>query len=287
MAAFDNRLIQVVFTYGENQLTVDQGIYISANGKKYANALQDECSLSLGNLSRNHRNELLTQLTPWNLDQQRKTVAVYAGRESTGMFLLYQGDITRASPTQPPNIDLQVTSKTAQFYKYDLIAQSQAITAPLSQIAQQAATSMGLAVQFEATDRPVQNFSYTGSKVGQVEAIGACGVDCFIDGTTLVVKDSGVALSNATHVLSSSTGMIGQPEPTEYGVNVSSFLSPTTKIGGSLSLTSTQNPLLNGDYTIYQLGFSIASRENPFYTIIDASKYPILYGNANLPQVPQ
>lgn len=280
---FDNRIFQFILTYGTTKIILDGGLYITANGTKYANPLQDECTLLIANLKQDTRDHLLTQLTPFNLDQQRKTVSVYAGRVSTGLFLLYQGDITECTASQPPDIGLNIKSKTAQFYKMNILAQAQSITAPLSQIVNSAASSMGLTPQFQATDKQIANYNYTGSAAGQVDHIADLGsIDVYIDGTTLVCKNRGYPLNNVTHTLSSQTGLVGKPELTQYGVKATSLLAPSAKIGGKLSLTSTSNPLLNGDYTIYQMGFSIATRDVPFYTILEASKFPVLYMNTGL-----
>lgn len=281
MPQFDDRIIKVVLSYGTTQLTLGEGLYITASGQKYANAMQDECTITIANLKRETRDQLATQLTPFNMNQARKSVQLYAGRQSTGAFLLYSGDIVACTPSQPPNILLTIKSKTCQFYKYDLVAQANNVTAPLSQIAGNVASSMGLTPHFEATDRTIQNYSFTGATIKQVDALGQAGsVDAYVDGSTLVVKDRGVALTNTVLQLNQDTGMVGQPELTEYGFRALCMLTPSAKLGGAVELTSVSNPLLNGSYTIYKLGFEIASRDPAFYSVIEASKFPVPYGAA-------
>lgn len=296
MNQFDDRIFKVVFTWGTNTLTLtagnasttNGGLAITANGQKFANPIQDECRLSIANLAPNIRNQLLTQLTNFNYNQERKTMSLYAGRVSTGLFLLYSGDITQCYPSQPPDITLNVECKTAQFYKFNILAQANAITTPMSTIAKQVADSMGLTLQFEATDKNVQNYSYTGSALKQVNSISDLGsVDTYIDGKILVVKNRGQSLQNVRYALNSKNGMIGIPQPTDWGVQVRSFLVPNARVGCGIDLTSVLNPLLNGAYTCYKLGFQIASREVPFYTIFEATKFPELYYNTALPQVTQ
>jgi hypothetical protein len=294
MSQFDDRIFKVEFTWGTGDITLtagnasstNGGMSISATGQKYANPLQDDCSISIANLSPKIRNLLLTQLTNFNYNQQRKTMALYAGRVSTGLFLLYSGDITQCVPSQPPDITLHVSCKTAQFYKFNILAQANAITAPMSQISAQVASAMGLKIQFEATDKNIQNYSYTGSAEKQVRALSDLGaIDCYVDGGILVVKDKGKPLQNVRYAVNSNNGMIGIPEPTDWGVRVRSLLVPNARVGGAIDLVSEKNPLLNGAYTTYKLGFQVASREVPFYTIFEATKYIDLYYNAALPQV--
>lgn len=284
--AFDNRIFKLVFTYGQTQVTIDDPTtFITASGTMYTNPLQNECSVQVGNLSAGLRNQLLTQLTPFNYDQARKTVAVYAGRESTGLFLLYQGDIVECFAAQPPDIILNIKSKTNQFYKYDIIAQAQNITAPLSNIVKNSAQGMGLTPRFEATDKMIANYSYSGSRVKELDHIGELGsYDVYTTSDSLVCKDRGVPLKNENHTISAQTGMIGQAQPTEWGVRAITLLTPGIVIGGGFTLDSKINPLLNGDYTTYQYGFQIASRDAPFYSILEGTKRYDLYNNSALPQ---
>lgn len=294
MNQFDDRIFKVVFSWGTGEVTVESGnasttnggLSILASGVKFANPMQDECRLSIANLSENIRNQLLTQLTNFNYNQARKSMALYAGRVSTGLFLLYSGDITDCRPSQPPDITLSIQCKTAQFYKLDVLAQANAVSAPLSQIAAQVAKSMDLTVQFEAMDKQIENYCYTGSVAKQVNALNDLGsLDCYIDGKILVVKDRGAALKNNRYAINADNGMIGIPEPTDWGVSVRSLLVPNARIGCGIDVVSKKNPLLNGAYTTYKIAFQIASHEVPFYTIFEGTKFPNLYFNSALPQV--
>ena len=288
---FDDRIVKLVFTYGDQTATIDTSTdpknppFIYATGCKFVDVTQNECSVQIGNLSRDLRNALATNLTPFDYNKPRKSIQVWAGRVSTGMFLRYQGDIVSAVPTQPPDIIMCIRSRTMQFFKNDLVAQSYAQTAPLSQIAADIAKQMGVNLQFEATDRNIGNYAYTGSTAGQIQKLQQLGaVDAYVDDNTLVCKDKGVALANVSHVLSEDSGMIGQVELTEYGVRVKCLLSPGVTLGGTLTLNSVQNPSLNGDYTIYRTGFEIATRDAPFYDVIEATRYPQMFWSQSLPQ---
>lgn len=287
---FDDRIVKLVFTYGDQTATIDTSLdpknppFIIASGSKFVDVTQNECNVQVGNLSRELRNALATNLTPFDYNKQRKSMQVWAGRVSTGMFLRYQGDIVSAVPTQPPDIIMNIRSRTMQFFKNDLVAQSYAVTAPLSQISSDIAKQMGLNLRFEATDRNIGNYAYTGSVTGQVQRLQQLGaIDAYVDDGTLVCKNRGVALLNDVHVLSQDTGMIGQVELTEYGIRVKCLLSPGVKLGGTLSVVSVQNPSLSGDYTIYRTGFEIATRDVAFYDVIEATKYPQMFWSQSLP----
>lgn len=288
---FDDRIVKLVFTVGDATETIDTSNnttyppYIVASGTKFVDVTQNECNLQVGNLSRNFRNMLATNLTPFDYNQKRKSVQVWAGRISTGFFLRYEGDIVSAVPTQPPDIIMNIRSRTMQFFKNDLVAQSYAVTAPLSQIAGDIAKRLGLNLKFEASERNISNYAYTGSATGQINRLQQLGaIDAYVDDGMLICKDKGKSLANSTHVLSLNSGLIGTPEPTEYGIRTRSMLSPGVTLGGILTLDSVLNPSLNGDYTIYRTGFEIATRDVAFYDIIEATKYPQMFWTQSLPQ---
>lgn len=284
MPSFDDRLLQVELIYGDQQLTLSQDMAITVSGSKYVDPIQNECSITIANLMRTTRDQLATHLTPFDYSQVRKHVRVSAGRVSTGLSVLYVGDIVDCQPSQPPDIILTIKSKTAQFFKNDILAQSYAIVAPLSTITGDIAKSMQLGHQFEATDRNIRNYAYTGSKALQVDNVCRAGsIDAYIDDNKLVVKNKGQSLANMSHVLSAATGMVGIPEMTEYGVRVRCLFTANVQLGGELDLVSESNPSLNGKYTIYRTGFELASRDTAFYTIIEATRYPAMFFSGILP----
>ena len=291
MSQFDSRIFKVELFWTGNKLpdlTLDGGLYINASGMKYANAIQNDCNLQISNLKKETRDHLATQLTQWNYNQKRKHVRLHAGRVSTGLALVYSGDIIQCTASQPPNINLNIKCQTMAFWKQNFLAQSQNVSAPVSQIVNGIGKSLGtpdspVSVRFEATDKNISNYSYTGSSAKQIDKLNTLGLTAYMDDNVLVVKDRGAALKNEVHTLNMNTGMIGVPELTDVGVRVKMLFTPKIKLGGILAMQSYLNPLIQGNYYIYQMGFELASRDTPFYAIAYASKYNILLGAANLP----
>lgn len=256
-------------------MRVYRGLSISATGSKFANPLQDECSVLVFNMSRDVRNFLLTETSPFNKNRTPKRMRLEAGRESTGLFTLFEGDITEAHPTEGPDIGVELKAKTGNFAKGNVIAVSQAAQVPLSRIAQQVAAGLEASLQFEAADKQIANYSFTGGALKQIERLAESGsVDAFLDGRTLVVKDRNVPLRSVTHSLSAASGMIGLPEQTEQGVRVRYLLDPNSRVGGELRIESKANPALSGSYTIFKLGFEVSSHDTAFYTEAEATRAP-------------
>lgn len=272
MAELDLRIVRVGIEV-DGQLRVYEDLWVSASGSKFANPLQNECEVRISNLSKDVRQYILTETSPLNANKTAKRVKVWAGRVSTGVFLLYEGDITDATPTQSPDITLTIKAKTGQFSKGTIVAKSHGAQAPLSRIASDAASALGLSLVFEASEKSIANYSFTGSALNQINKLSASGnVNAYVDDANLVVKDYNKPLAGITHTLSEATGMVGIPELTEQGVKVTFLLDPNAKLGGELVLDSKANPAMNGRYVIYKLNFEVSNRDVQFYTIAECKR---------------
>lgn len=272
MAELDPRLLRIGIEIN-GVLHQFEGLDMTASGTKYANANQNECEVKITNLDKATRDFLLTETSPFNKNKRRKLLTVEAGRVSTGYALVFTGDITSAIGAQPPDIALTLKAMTGDYAKGVIIARSQPAVAPLRNIAAKVAGDLGLALRFEATPKQISNYTYTGSAVRQVEHLGRMGrVNAFIDDKTLVVKNFNTALVRTIRELNLDSGLIGIPEFTEQGVKVKMLFDNQTTLGSGLRVTSILNPAVNGLYTVYKLGFELASRDTPFYYIAECTR---------------
>lgn len=274
----DPRLVQVsVEINGQLKVyafTGDTGFQIAATGTKYANPLQNEAEITLFNVTKETRDYLLTECSPFNLNRTPKKIILEAGRKSTGLSKIFEGDIATAVPTQPPDIGLKFKCQTGQFLKGKIIASQQGASVPLSRIAQQVATDTGLELNFQATDKNVSNYAYTGGALKQVDKLGSVGaVNAYVDDNQLVVKDLNMPLQGQIRILNEKSGMIGQPEITEFGVKVTYLLDNQTKLGGALQIESVVYPTTNGKYVIFKLSWDISSRTEPFYWVAETIRH--------------
>lgn len=250
------------------------GLYMTATGTKFANSLQNECTVSIANLKQETRNFILTESSPQNQNRVPKKIIVKAGRLSTGMALLYEGEIISATPSQPPDIILTMKCLTLNFAKGDVIATSSPGEILLSTLSKQVAESMGLTLLFQAQDRKITSYSYSGSKAKQIDRLNEMGnISAYVDNTLLVVKNySDPAKGHAVRILSENNGMIGIPEVDEFGIKVKMLLDNYTTLGSLIQLKSKSNPAANGTYVVYKLTFEISTRDNPYYWTVGAQK---------------
>ena len=273
MAEFDDRIVRVSVEISGALKVYESPLKIVATGNKYANSLQNDAQIDVFNLSKSDRDFLLTETSPYNKNRTPKIIVLEAGRVSTGTSVIFKGNIASCAPTQPPDIGLRFKCLANMFLKGKMVSAQQGGSVPLSRIAGGVAGDLGVGLNFQAQDRNISNYAFTGGALKQLDELSSAGaVDVFIDGNTLVVKDIHVPLTGVLRIVSETSGMVGIPEPTEQGVKVSCLLDNQTSIGGALQVESDLNPTLNGKYVVYKLGFNITSRDVPFYWIPEGQR---------------
>ena len=273
MNALDPRIVSVTIEVNGQSKTYSSPLNITANGTKYGNALQNECTVTIDNLDKETQDYLLTETSPYNRNFTPKTITVRAGRESYGTAIIYVGNIVTVTVGQPPDVRITLKCLTGNFLKGNIITRNAPGTTSLSAICAQISQSLGTVLDFQATDKNIANYSFGGGALNEIELLGSTGgINAFIDDNTLIVKNAFIPLTGITRVLSAETGMVEIPVFTEQGIKVKMLLDNQTRLGGGLRITSNIYPAVNGEYVIYKLGFQIASRDTPFYYIAEAAR---------------
>lgn len=268
----DPRVMRVGVQVADGRIKwYDQQFAITASGTKYANPIQNECEVKITNLDNATRDYLLTETSPFNQNRVAKKLLVEAGRVSTGLALVYEGDIISAVGSQPPDVQITIKAQTGAFQKGNVISRSNTGKTKLSTIAKSVANDLGMQLDFQATDKQINNYSHSGAAIKQVDKLGSTGaVNAYINNGVLVVKDFNIPLKARVRQLDIENGLIGIPEFTEQGIKCQMLFDNQTDLGWGLDVKSIMNPAANGMYTVYKLQFELASRDTPFYLIAEA-----------------
>ena len=272
MQQLDERIVEIEIEVN-GQIKSYQELNIAAEGIKFANSNQNECTVKLSNVDKDTQNFILTETSPFNSNKTPKTLRVLAGRDSFDKTLIFTGDIVSSTISQPPDTTITLKCATSNFKKGDVVSRSQQEQAQLSEISQNVASDLDLILSFQAEDKQISNYTFNGGALNQVGILGETGgVDAFVDNDKLIVKDSDKAITNSITILNAGSGMIGIPETTEQGIKVKFLIQGIVDLGGLLRVNSKIYPAINGDYIIYQLGFNITNRDVPFYWIASAKR---------------
>ncbi len=244
----------------------DQNMRVRASGTKYANPLQNDCTVVITGLSTQTRDYILTETSPFNSNRTPKRLIVEAGRQSLGVFRLFTGDIISSEPSSPPDVNLTIKAKTQNAQSGNVVAVAGGAMQKLSAIADRVSREIDVALDFQAADKNIANFSYTGAALKMVDLLQQAGnVRAFIDDDVLIVKDYNAPILGRIKILNQESGMVGIPKPTEQGLDVTFIVEGESLLGGLLRIQSRMFKALNGDYVINQLKFDVASHEDPFF----------------------
>ena len=254
-----------------------EDLAITCTGTKYTNALQADAQITIANLDTDVRDFILTEGTPFLRDREQagKTITVEVGRESTGLDLLYVGNIFRATISNPPDQVITIRAIQRQAAKGRIVQANYPGQVPMSTIVEQVIASIdtNLACEFEATDRMISDFSFSGGALSQLQKIQQFGnIDTWIDNNTVYVIDRDNTVLGFRHVLTPRNGMVGIPKPTEQGIQVTMMYDRRVVVGGELDIESTRYPSLTGRYKIYKLTYNLTNRDTPFYLTADANR---------------
>jgi hypothetical protein len=272
MQEFDLRVIKVGVEVN-GRINIYQDLAIEARGSKYANANQDECEIRLSNVTKEVHDYILSQTSPFNSNATPKKIYIEAGRVSYGVTRIFTGNVVTAETTNPPDVTLILKCLTGNYLKGKVVSNGGSNLTQLSTLSQQVASDLGATLDFQATDKQVANYSFTGAALKQISKIGdAGGVNAYLDNETFIVKNANAPLNGKVTIVNEETGMIGIPETTEQGVRVKFFMDGGTTLGSMLKINSKIYPAVNGSYVIYKLDFEIANRADPFFWIAEAKR---------------
>lgn len=250
-----------------------EGLRVRVSGTKHADPTKNDCTVIVSGLNRQTRDYLLTETSPFNDNPTPKRLIVEVGRERTGMFRLFMGDIVSAEPSQPPDLDVTIKAATMVAQAGNVISTSAPPTCPLSVIAKQVASDLGVTLDFQAQDKNIGNYQHTGACLDQVRKLQESGgVSAYIDDNILVVKDIDRPLNGRMRILNKDSGMVGIPRANETGVSVTYLIDPDTAIGGGLRIQSKINRAISGDYVINQLKFEATTHDTPFFYTAETTR---------------
>ena len=279
VSAFDGRLVSVTLTLLSGPITFTK-LAIFARGRMFANAQAGQCELSLFNMTRDQRNQVLTQASPMNLGRVNSpngqfvpvNMTLNVGRESYGSFTLFQGNVIACNVTQPPDIGIMLRGMTSNYLASVLAGLNQSSVTLLSTVVKGVAASLKIPYEFTATDRQIDNYSFNGGVLNQVQKLNLIGgILAYIDpkSNTLIVHDSDKSRPGGAILVSADTGMVGIPQVTEVGVVVKVMIAPSYQLGGQIEVVSEINPAANGTYFIYKINFDVANRDTPFWYTLE------------------
>jgi len=282
-SAFDTRLVKVGINLPSGLITFSD-LAIFASGQKFGSAQQNQAEIRIYNLTKDQQNYILTQASP--LLQPGKAsitpinVTLDVGRQSYGTFRLFEGSVISTNITQPPDIGVVLQSLTDNVFLSDIKSVTQPAMSTVQTIAQQVATNLGLALNFQVSNnKQISNYSSSESVYYGIKDLNELGgIIATSDGTTLTVIDSNKTLPGGPIMIDETTGMVGIPQVTPIGCIVKVMVNSAIQIMSGVQVKSILNPAANGVYKVIKINFEIANRDQPFWYTLLCSNQQLFQG---------
>ncbi|MBS6552953.1 MAG: hypothetical protein KH321_03305 [Clostridium sp.] len=265
------------FDNGKKQLKRLDGLAIRGNVNRKAGSTQSEANISIANLTKADIEYLTTYTTPYVKPKTKKTINIYAGYTQTGWGRIFSGDIVNAVPEGMPDIWLNIKAQSL-YYAHRIPLTYGVSNISTQELAQGIAQKLGLSFQWQATSKKTTDiFNFAGSKAELLKEFNKLDdITMYEDNGIIKVTDKITKRSEkSAKVISKDTGMIGIPEPDEFGVKVKCLLDASLSPGDWIYVKSVRLPAINGYYQIYEIIYDFANREQQFYCIIKAKAYGV------------
>lgn len=253
------------------------GLAFRAKVSRKRGAVLSEANISIANLKRSDVEFLTTYLSPYINPSIRKTVNIYAGYDTTGYGRIFTGDIYKALPYDIPDTWLNIEAKSL-FYQNRVPISYSASNISMREAGKSVANQLGLEFDWQAdTQKTIDVFNFRGSKAQLIEKYNSFGdVVAFEDNGVLRAQNKTQKRKGGqVRLISKDTGMIGIPEPDQFGVKVKCLLDASLACGDWIRVESDRLKSVNGEYQIYTLDFDITSREQAYYCDVYAKNYGI------------
>lgn len=230
--------------------------------------------ISIANLSREDVEYLTTYTSPYVDQSKKKRINIFAGYESTGVGMIFSGDIYSALPEGLPDTWLNIEAKTEYFNQQNIITMSQSRMNTKS-IATIAANQLNLSLDWRSnSEKFIDAFNFTGAKTKLLNRLNQLdNFRAFIDNNSLIVIDTNEQPPETSNkkrqgfvkVINGDSGLIGLPQPDEHGVKIKVLLDPSVNLGDWFKLESQRLPIVNAFYQVYEMTYDFATREPQYY----------------------
>lgn len=259
--------------------------YITCRTKKNVLSVQNQCTISIDNLTAERRNFLLGYFTQWesrNYSQPFIPVDIRIGRESNESQLttVFRGAILETSLGNPPDITLGLKCITSlidmNIASTDYVSRTLPKVSTHRELCQWAADLVNMPLRYEvsiplpavsasAHATVIQKAYSLTAVVGMLANFHKDKVCVFVDDGVLIVTEWGKALQGEVVEVSAANWLIGIPTVTQWGVQFTTLADAPIKLAGAVNLISELNPSVNQPWVMTQVEYDLTSRDTSWY----------------------
>ena len=248
------------------------GLDISFNIKKLMGGGMNEAKIEVAGLSTNDIHYLTTSISSMFSPQSRKPYVSLSAGYQDNYGTIFSGNAWYSTPSQRPNRVLTMTCYSGgeqRIQGVSISIKDATIRSALDSIAKQ----VNLPINMQIDNVKIGNISYIGDVQGYFRLLESYGdYNIYIGDNEIIAIKGQTYKGTGTQVIDADTGLIGIPEPTDYGVNIKYRLNAYAQAGGTIQLKSQLIPMINGDYQILTIEHVGQSRGDSWYTLAECKK---------------
>lgn len=251
---------------GEQSLKIDFEVDMSAGGSF------SKGNLTITGLKQNDIAFLATNFTKEGAFKDSMVELEVGYKDNTALILSGNISKSEANFTSPDqSLKLEVMSAFSQSGK-DPVSNSISKNATFRDICNLVALNNKLTLKYDNTipNKVIGDYSYRGTPYQQIQKLREYmpnDVDITIKNNTLEVVNA-IKKGTISFIISSETGMIGTPSPTNIGCVVRTLLNPNIQVNDFVELKSSKIKQLDGDYRVIELKHRGSNRGDLYETLL-------------------
>lgn len=289
--AVDNRRLSLRIGNGDLVEEFTEEFYITCRTSKNVLAVQNQCTITIDNLTAERRNYLIGYFTQWasrNYGQPFVPLDIRIGRQSKpdALTTVFRGAILETSLGNPPDITLTLSCITSlidmNISSTGYVSSTIPRLSSFKEVCQWAANLVNMPLRYEVdqalpavaanTSALIIQKAYSLSAVvGLLANLHKTKICVFVDDDTLIVTEWGKALQGEIVEVNAATGLIGIPQITQWGVKFTTLADTPIRLAGAVDLFSAMNPAVNQNWIITGVEYDITSRDGSWYATWSAS----------------
>lgn len=251
--------------------TLNKDYKISFTTSETVSGAVNETNIEISGLTRDKMLYLSTSFTEWINGSIRNEIILDAGYDNLH-GVIFRGDIIEAVPNLN-QADYSIKLKCMSYYeKMNNEAFSFSFPGSIhaAEIAQAFASKLGFGF-IEALDSAVYVDNYTYSDANIIQHIrnlsNITGLDCYISQSTVFLKERGKPIDRYPAITIDYYNLIGSPEPTPLGCNVTLRLNSAIASGQRVLVKSLKFPTLASvGYVVQSFSHSGDTKGNKWQT---------------------
>ncbi len=283
--AIDNRAMSLRIGSDTEVYEFNESFNISASMRKTVVEVQNTASITISNLTPERRNFLVGYFSQWDARNRKQPfvpIDLRIGRQSKPdkLITLFRGAILETALGNPPDIDLRLKCTTSlidmNLASTDFITKTLAKITTHKELCIWAANLVNMPLRYEVSIAlpamsagvfagVIQRAYSLTAVVGLLANFQKDKVAVFVDDGELVVTEWGKALQGTTVDVNATTGLIGIPAITQWGVQFTTMADAPIRLAGGVNLFSELNPSVNQPWVITGVEYTVTSRDTAFY----------------------